>query len=149
MLVGWAPGEDTSWLADMAFPLCRCRQRRAPPVVPPPLIRTPVPRITAPVLQPHSTPATATPTTDPSHKKSPLGLALLCIKGDTFQSQHSLGLSVLFCTAGKTLFPVHWKSRSTDGCYVATWMGREFGGEWVHVYVRLRPFAVHLKLSHS
>ena len=20
-------------------------------------------------------------------------------------------------------------------CYVATWMGREFGGEWIHVYV--------------
>ena len=25
--------------------------------------------------------------------------------------------------------------------------GREFGGEWVHVYVWLSPFAVHLKLS--
>ena len=26
-------------------------------------------------------------------------------------------------------------------------MGGEFGGEWIHVYVRLSPFAVHLKLS--
>ena len=25
--------------------------------------------------------------------------------------------------------------------------GRKFGGEWVHVYVWLSPFAVHLKLS--
>ena len=32
-------------------------------------------------------------------------------------------------------------------CYVAAWMGREFGGEWIHVYVWLSPFAVHLKLS--
>ena len=32
-------------------------------------------------------------------------------------------------------------------CYVAVWMGGEFGGEWIHVYVRLSPFAVHLKLS--
>ena len=24
---------------------------------------------------------------------------------------------------------------------------REFGGEWIHVYVLLSPFAVHLKLS--
>ena len=32
-------------------------------------------------------------------------------------------------------------------CYVAAWMGREFGGEWIHVYVWLNPFAVHLKLS--
>ena len=32
-------------------------------------------------------------------------------------------------------------------CYVASWMGGEFGGEWIHVYVWLSPFAVHLKLS--
>ena len=32
-------------------------------------------------------------------------------------------------------------------CYVATWMGGEFGGEWIHVYVWLILSAVHLKLS--
>ena len=32
-------------------------------------------------------------------------------------------------------------------CYAAAWMGGEFGGEWIHVYVRLSPFTVHLKLS--
>ena len=32
-------------------------------------------------------------------------------------------------------------------CYVAAWMGEEFGGEWIHLYVWLRPFAVRLKLS--
>ena len=26
-------------------------------------------------------------------------------------------------------------------CYVAAWMGRDFGGEWIHVYVWLSPFA--------
>ena len=31
--------------------------------------------------------------------------------------------------------------------YVATWMGREFGRESIHVNVWLSPFAVHLKLS--
>ena len=25
--------------------------------------------------------------------------------------------------------------------------GREFGGEWIHVYAWLSPFAVHLKIS--
>ena len=30
---------------------------------------------------------------------------------------------------------------------VAAWMEGEFGGEWIHVYVWLSPFAVHLKLS--
>ena len=32
-------------------------------------------------------------------------------------------------------------------CYVAAWMGGEFGGECIHVYGWLSPFAVHLKLS--
>ena len=31
--------------------------------------------------------------------------------------------------------------------YVAAWMGGEFGGEWIHVYVWLSPFTVHVKLS--
>ena len=35
---------------------------------------------------------------------------------------------------------------SSAQCYVAAWMGGEFGGEWIHVYVWLSSFAVHLKL---
>jgi len=31
--------------------------------------------------------------------------------------------------------------------YVAAWMGGEFGGEWIHVYVCLSPSAIHLKQS--
>ena len=31
--------------------------------------------------------------------------------------------------------------------YVAAWMGGELGGEWIHVFVWLSPFAVQLKLS--
>ena len=30
--------------------------------------------------------------------------------------------------------------------YVAAWMGGEFGGAWIHVYVWPSPFAVCLKL---
>ena len=32
-------------------------------------------------------------------------------------------------------------------CDVAAWMGREFRGEWLHAYICLSPFVVHLKLS--
>ena len=32
-------------------------------------------------------------------------------------------------------------------CHVAAWMGEEFGGEWIRVYVGLSPFASHLKLT--
>ena len=31
-------------------------------------------------------------------------------------------------------------------CYEAAWIGGEFVGEWIHVYVWLSSFAVHLKL---
>ena len=31
-------------------------------------------------------------------------------------------------------------------CYVAAWIGAEFGGEWIPVYVWLSPFSVHQKL---
>jgi len=31
--------------------------------------------------------------------------------------------------------------------YMAAWMGGEFGGEWIHVYIWMSPFAIHLKLS--
>ena len=44
----------------------------------------------------------------------------------------------------KDLLRSTWNSAQ---CYVAAWMGGEFGGEWTHVYVWLRPFAVRLKLS--
>ena len=31
-------------------------------------------------------------------------------------------------------------------CHMAAWMGGDFGGEWIHVYVWLSPISVHLKL---
>ena len=40
-----------------------------------------------------------------------------------------------------------YSARNSTQCYVAAWMGGEFGGEWIHVYVWLSPFAVHLKPS--
>ena len=33
-------------------------------------------------------------------------------------------------------------------CYVAAWMGGEFGGKWIRVYVHwLSPSALHLKFT--
>ena len=32
-------------------------------------------------------------------------------------------------------------------CYLAAWVGRELGGEWIHGYIWLSHFTVHLKLS--
>ena len=38
-------------------------------------------------------------------------------------------------------------AQETAQCYVAALLGGECGGEWIHVYVWLSPFAVHLKSS--
>ena len=54
-----------------------------------------------------------------------------------------------------TLLPLKWITNkdllystwTSVPCYVAAWMGGEFGGEWVHVRTWLSPFAVHLQLS--
>ena len=43
-----------------------------------------------------------------------------------------------------------WGPKESDMTERLNWltdMGEEFGGEWIHVYVWLSPFAVHLKLS--
>ena len=32
-------------------------------------------------------------------------------------------------------------------CYVVSCIGGELGEEWIHVYIRLSPFTVHLKLT--
>ena len=38
-----------------------------------------------------------------------------------------------------------YNTGNSTQCYVAVWMGREFGGEWVYVYVWLSLFAINLK----
>ena len=35
---------------------------------------------------------------------------------------------------GPTVLP-----KNSVQCYVAAWMGREFGGGWIHIYVQLNP----------
>ena len=47
----------------------------------------------------------------------------------------------------RNFLPNYCIAGNSAQCYKATWMGGEFGGEWIHVCVWLSPFAVHLKLS--
>ena len=57
-----------------------------------------------------------------------------------------------FGMAMYTLLYLKWITKSnllyctenSAQCYVAAWMGGEFGGEWIHAYVWLISFAVHL-----
>jgi len=52
-------------------------------------------------------------------------------------------LLYLKCITNKDLLYSTWNSAQ---CYATAWMGGEFGGEWIHVYVWLSPFAVQLEI---
>ena len=55
-------------------------------------------------------------------------------------------LYIKWITYNKNLLYSTWNSGQR---YVAAWMGEAFGGEWMHVYIWLSPFAVHLKRLYS
>ena len=40
-----------------------------------------------------------------------------------------------------------YSTGNSGQCYVVAWMGGDFGGEWINVYVWLNPSVVNLKLS--
>ena len=52
-------------------------------------------------------------------------------------------LLYLKCVTNKDLL---YRTENSAQRYVPAWMGGGLGGEWIHVYVWLSPFAVHLKL---
>ena len=58
-----------------------------------------------------------------------------------------IDMSTLLYLTGITNKVRLYSTGNTAQCYVAAWMGGEFGGEWIHVYVWLSHSAVHLKLS--
>ena len=53
----------------------------------------------------------------------------------------------LLCLKWITNKDLLYSTGNSAQCDVSAWMGEGFGGEWIHVYVRLSPSAVHLKLS--
>ena len=57
------------------------------------------------------------------------------------------GKYTLLCLKWITNKDLLYSTGNSARCYVAAWMGGEFGGEWIHVYIWLSPFTVHLKLS--
>ena len=59
-------------------------------------------------------------------------------------SKFLLTLLYLKCITNKDLL---YSTENPAQYYVAGWVGRKFGGEWIHTRVCLCPFAVHLKLS--
>ena len=66
------------------------------------------------------------------------------VKGDewTIGKVRATLLQLTWITSRALLY----STRNSTDWYVAAWMGEEFGGEWIHVYVWLSSFVVHLKL---
>ena len=50
----------------------------------------------------------------------------------------------LLCLKWITNKDLLYSTGKSAQCYIAAWMGDEFGWEWTHVYTWLSPFAVHL-----
>ena len=70
----------------------------------------------------------------PSHQGSPVY---------TWHTRKQLLLYLKWITNKNPLYSIG----NSAQCYVAAWVGGGFGGERIHVYARLSPFTVHLKLS--
>ena len=58
-----------------------------------------------------------------------------------------IDMGILLCLKWKTHKDLLYSTENSAQCYVAAWMGGEFGGDWMHVYVRLSSLAAYLKLS--
>ena len=52
----------------------------------------------------------------------------------------------LLCPKWITNKDLLYSTWNSTPCYVAAGMGGGFGEEWIHIYVWLSPFPVHLKL---
>ena len=59
--------------------------------------------------------------------------------GDRFEIDKYIPLYLKWMTNKDLLY----STGNSAQRYVAAWMEGEFGGEWLHVYVWLSPFAVH------
>ena len=58
-----------------------------------------------------------------------------------------MDMYTLLCLKWVTNKDLLYSTGKSAPCYVAVWVGREFGGEWTQALAWLSPSAVHLKLS--
>jgi len=71
----------------------------------------------------------------------------LCEEGDGIVREFGMDMYTLLYLKWITNKDLLYSTGNSAQCYVAVWMGGEFGGEGIHVYVWLSPFLVHLKPS--
>ena len=67
----------------------------------------------------------------------------LCLSGGR-DRESGMDMDILLYLTWRTSKDLLDSTGDSAQCQVAAWMGGEFGGAWIHVYVWLSPFAVHL-----
>ena len=89
-----------------------------------------------------------------SKTDSLLGLQSVLLGPQIFLEHFSLKIKKLGLTCTTLLYlkritngDLLYSTGNSAQCYVAAWMGGESRGEWIHGYVWLSRFAVHLKPS--
>ena len=89
-----------------------------------------------------------------TERQTAISILFLALMTNTSPARNMEGIVREFGVNMYTLLYLKWitnkdllySTGNSAQCYVAVWMGEDFGGEWIHVHVRLSPFAVHLRL---
>ena len=66
--------------------------------------------------------------------------------GEGIVREFGMDMDTLLYLTQRTSKDLLDSTRKSAQCHVAAWMGGEFGGAWICVYVWLSSFTVHLKL---
>ena len=61
--------------------------------------------------------------------------------------EFGMGMYTLIYLKWKTNKDLLYSKGNSAQYYMPVWMGGEFGGVWIHVYIWLSSFTVHVKLS--
>ena len=61
--------------------------------------------------------------------------------------EFGMGMYTLIYLKWKTNKDLLYSKGNSAQYYMPVWMGWEFGGVWIHVYIWLSSFTVHVKLS--
>ena len=70
----------------------------------------------------------------------------LWLPGEGIAGEFEIDMDTLLFLKGITDKDPLYSTGNSAQCYVEAWMGGEFRVEWIHAYIWLSPFAVHLKL---
>ena len=79
----------------------------------------------------------------------PFHCVYICTDGVKMTADREFGMVMytLLFVKWVTKKDLLYSTRNSAQCYVAAWMGGEFGGEWIHIYVWLSPSAVNWLFS--